>query len=63
MKVTVDEDLCIGCGACEEVCPDVFRIGDDGIARVVRDDPGPLTALAIEAAEGCPQGAITVDEG
>ena len=26
MPVTVDKDLCIGCGACEPMCPQKIRI-------------------------------------
>ena len=26
----VNKDLCIGCGACQAVCPEVFEIDDDG---------------------------------
>ena len=26
----VYKDLCIGCGACQAVAPDVFEIEDDG---------------------------------
>ena len=35
MKATVNED-CIGCGLCEGTCPDVFSIGDDGVAHALR---------------------------
>ncbi len=31
-KPVVDEDLCEGCATCEEMCPEVFKIGDDGKA-------------------------------
>ena len=31
MPVTIDVDVCIGCGACQAVCPDVFEIEDDGL--------------------------------
>ena len=29
----IDQDECIGCGNCEESCPDVFRMNDDGIQK------------------------------
>ena len=37
MKVTVDVDACIGCGVCESVCPDVFKINDEGKAEVLTE--------------------------
>ncbi len=62
MKVRIDLDRCIGCGTCEELCPDVFEVGDDGFARVVIDDPSAGADCIIEAVESCPQEAISVDE-
>ena len=55
MQVWIDQDLCTGDGICEDVCPDVFVILDDGIAYVhevdlVMDDPGQQTGLARVAA-------------
>ena len=34
MKVWIDQDLCTGDGLCEEICPDVFTLLDDGLAYV-----------------------------
>jgi len=34
MKVWIDQDLCTGDGLCEEICPDVFVLLDDGLAYV-----------------------------
>ena len=34
-RPSVDEDLCIGCGRCEELCPDVFEVRDDGYSHVI----------------------------
>ncbi len=63
MKATVDEDLCIGCALCEDTCPDVFEIRDDGYSHPIRDDIGPdLYDCVREAAEVCPTEAITYSE-
>jgi len=56
MRVWIDQDLCTGDGICEDLCPDVFVILDDGIAYVhegarVMNDPGQHTGLARVAAE------------
>ena len=32
MKVKVNKDICIGCGACAAIVPDVFELEDDGLA-------------------------------
>ena len=59
MKFEVDQDLCIGCGACEETCPEVFELPDD-TSRVKLDPvPEALQASALEAEEGCPVDAIS----
>ena len=55
-KITVNES-CIGCGACTAVAPDVFEIGDDGLAVVVSEEN---IDGAKEAAESCPVEAIEV---
>lgn len=61
MKATVSED-CIGCGVCEGTCPDVFEVGDDGLAHAIVDEvPAASEADAQAAAESCPVSAITVE--
>jgi ferredoxin len=32
--ITVDKELCTGCGLCVSICPDAFEVGDDNIAKV-----------------------------
>ena len=55
----VNKDLCIGCGACQAVCPEVFEIEDDGLAAVVVEEiPEDVNEDAIDAKEGCPTNAI-----
>ena len=35
MKVKVNQDACIGCGACTSICEDVFKINDDGLSEAI----------------------------
>ena len=61
MIATVSED-CIGCGMCEGIAPDVFAIGDDGLAHaIVEEVPADAEATSLEAADSCPVNAITVE--
>ncbi|WP_041668598.1 ferredoxin [Acetobacterium woodii] len=62
MKATVDRDTCIGCGLCESVCPEVFEMGSDDIAKVITEVIVPANeACALEAQDECPVSAIHVD--
>jgi len=61
MKAIVDRDLCIGCGLCEDTCPEVFRLAEDGIAVVINESPDSETYGDIEASiELCPVEAISL---
>ena len=62
MRVRVDEDRCIACAACWELCSSVFRLGDTGVSEVVTEPTSACWSCVREAAEDCPQGAITVLE-
>ena len=76
MQVWIDQDLCTGDGLCEEICPDVFTLQDDGIAYVkddgtVCDNPGgaaqkaqvpaKLEEAVKAASEECPGECIFVE--
>lgn len=57
----VDEDLCTGCGLCEQTCPEVFELGDDGVAHLKEDAADCSEAgCCQEAADQCPVSAISV---
>ena len=60
MKATVNEN-CIGCGLCAGTCPEVFTMGDDGLAHG-GDVPGGSLDSAQEARDGCPVSAISIEE-
>ncbi|HVT69850.1 MAG TPA: ferredoxin [Trebonia sp.] len=74
MKVWIDETACTGSGLCEAIEPQVFVIGDDGLARVRQGDqvlpPGPENMAAVpaeceanvrDASESCPGGCIRLE--
>ncbi|MDP1845775.1 MAG: ferredoxin [Candidatus Moranbacteria bacterium] len=57
-KPIVNEDLCIGCGTCEALCPKVFKIEDDK-SHVIADDCGGCDCA--EVASSCPVNAISIE--
>ena len=60
MKAVVDRDLCIGCGLCEDTCPEVFQLRDDGLAYVIMDEIEPeLYGAVRDCADLCPVDAIS----
>ncbi len=63
MKVNVNKEKCIGCGYCVSVCGEVFELGEDGRSKVKEGvDFTKYKEQIREAKEGCPGGAIEVEE-
>jgi ferredoxin len=75
MKVWIDQDLCTGDGVCEELCPSVFTLLDNGLTYVkegdvVFDSPGGEAQMAAvpseledavtEASDECPGECIFI---
>ncbi len=61
MKVIVDRTTCIGCAVCEQACPEVFLVTEDGIARVIAEEPPHETYDDVMACvELCPVACISV---
>jgi ferredoxin len=58
-KVTVDASVCVGCGLCEQLCPEVFKLNSDGIAQVKASECSQHNLS--EIAEQCPVSAIKVE--
>ena len=59
MKAHVDQDTCIGCGLCPQICSEVFELNDDGKAYAkVEKVPSDMENAATEAQESCPVAAI-----
>ncbi len=61
MKAVVDQQVCIGCGLCVSICPEVFNMNDDGKAiatGVVSDSKHDDVK---DAESSCPVSAISVE--
>lgn len=63
MNVKVNKDVCIGCGACAAIAPDMFELEDDGLAAFKAEEVEKNKHEDIlDAADSCPTGAIEVEE-
>ena len=58
--VSVDQETCIGCGACVSICESVFEMNKDGKAQVKKGQEKSKDPLVKEAADSCPVNAIKV---
>ena len=58
-KVTVNQDLCIGCGTCESMCPEVFKV-EDMKSHVIAEDCKDCNCE--EVVNSCPVSAISIVE-
>lgn len=59
MKIKVNSEACIGCGACIAVAEDLFEMNDEGLSTVKVDTvPEDKKEAATSAIEGCPTSAI-----
>jgi len=73
LKVTIDREECISCGACWADCPEFFEENlDDGFSQVVEEyrtggnpaegeAPAELEDCVRDAADGCPVEIIHVE--
>lgn len=62
MKASIDRSGCIACGTCSQICPEVFRMADDGLAEVyVEEIPKESETDATDAMDSCPVSVITVE--
>ena len=60
-EVFVDKFHCRGCGACEEVAPDAFKVQDDEKADFIGEEDIPEEILE-QAATICPTKCIELME-
>lgn len=63
MRIKVDEDLCLGCGICEGLAPEVFSLANEPFAEVLLDPvPEEHEEAVIQSIEECPEEAIIIIE-
>jgi len=64
MKVKVNDEACIGCGACCAIADSVFEIGDEGLSKTKKEEikEEEEKQAVRDASEACPTGAIVVEE-
>jgi ferredoxin len=61
-RVYIDEEECIGCGTCEEICDEVFRLNEEtDKAEVIKPEGGPEDLIQ-EAIDSCPVECIHWEE-
>lgn len=58
MKVKINKEKCIGCGACVSVCPDVFELRDGKACAKISETDKKCTKEAVTV---CPVNAIKVN--
>ncbi|MGH9137575.1 MAG: ferredoxin [Acidimicrobiales bacterium] len=61
LRIEVDHERCMGSGNCTFHAPATFDLNDDLKSAVVDAAGDPPERIRL-AAEGCPTGAITVEE-
>lgn len=62
MKMHIDTDVCTGHGVCEGIRPDIFEVGDDGIAHPLTEEftEGDRQDLE-DAVDQCPTQALRLE--
>ena len=62
ITVYIDEEECMGCGTCEELCPEVFKLNlETEKAEAILPEDGP-EYLIEEAMDNCPSSCIYYEE-
>lgn len=61
MIVKVDQEACIGCGACENTSPEVFEVIDFKSQVKLNPVPEEFEDDVMNAADLCPENAISYE--
>lgn len=58
MKIIIDENKCVGCGRCMEICSVNFKLSAEGKSRAIGEQ---VADCAKKASDECPVEAIHVE--
>jgi ferredoxin len=61
IRISVDQNKCVGSTTCINTARATFALDKAGKSSVINPQ-GDAEEIVIEAAEGCPVGAITVED-
>jgi len=65
LRVWIDQNLCTGDGICEQICPSIFRIAEDGLAYVIDGTDDKVDEWNLDqidqAIDECPGECIFLD--
>jgi ferredoxin len=59
MSIHIDQERCIGCGRCTEMCPDVFKLDRNGKSSIISKKN---MECAKKASDQCLMEAIKIEE-
>ncbi|MBD3359410.1 MAG: ferredoxin [Candidatus Buchananbacteria bacterium] len=62
MKPVVNQEACIGCGACEGIAPEVFKLNDGKSEVIALDDYSQYEEQIKQAVDSCPVQCISIEE-
>ena len=60
-KIIVNDEACIGCGACVSIDPEHFEFNDEGLSHAINNENLDSSDLA-SAISSCPTSAISIEE-
>jgi ferredoxin len=60
-QIIIDSYLCNGCGACIEICPEVFQMDEITEKAILVALEPEITDAVLQAASYCPEKCIDIE--
>jgi ferredoxin len=62
MIVSIIESDCIGCGRCEEECPEIFELDNELVSKIKRQPREDEEDCVVKVERICPGAAVVISE-